>query len=296
MKKILCLLFIMLGFAFATTAQDKIIQTNGETIKCKIVEVGSSEIKYIPVDNLDGPTYTIAKEKVARIEFATGKKENVNGKSNDWKDPELYRTQRKKAIKINFLSPLYGYAEFGFEKSTAVGVSYEASLGIIGAGKNQLLEYNYYAGQTQEVKRDQFGFFATFGYKFSKLPNYIFGMSKMSHIMQGSYVKPVLYVGNYSENVMAYKGNSQYVKEKQSVTFGALQLEAGKQWVFNDIFLLDVYLGLGYGADNKKENGYNPITYNTSDSYSAYNYANARAGRSPGLSFTSGLKMGILIK
>jgi hypothetical protein len=295
MKKIICLLFVVLGFAFTTHAQDKIIQTNGQTIKCKIVEVGSTEIKYIPVDNLDGPSYTIAKEKVARIEFATGKKENVNGKSNDWKDPELYRNQRHKAIKMNFLSPLYGYAEFGFEKSTGVGVSYEASLGIIGAGKNQMLEYNYNAGQPQEIKRNQFGVFATFGYKFSKLPNFIFGMSKMNHILQGSYVKPVLYLGSYSENVMAYKG-TQYVKEKQNVTFGALQLEVGKQWVFSDIFLLDIYWGLGYGADNKKQNYYNPNSYNSSDNYSAYNYANARAGRSPGLSFSGGLKMGILIK
>lgn len=95
---------------------------------------------------------------------------------------------------------------------------------------------------------------------------------------------------------MAYKGNSQYVKERQNVTFGALQIELGKQWVFNDIFLLDVYWGLGYGADNKKENGYNASsTYSTGD-YSAFNYANARTGRSPGLSFSGGIKIGLLIK
>ena len=71
-----------------------------EIIKCKIIEVGTNEIKYIPSDNLTGPSYSIAREKVAKIEFDGGKKEEVNGKSNDWKDPELYRSQLKKAIKL----------------------------------------------------------------------------------------------------------------------------------------------------------------------------------------------------
>jgi hypothetical protein len=76
-----------------------------------------------------------------------------------------------------------------------------------------------------------------------------------------------------------------------------LQLELGKQWVLGETILLDIYSGLGFGFDNKK-NSY--VSFNNNyyrdDNFGAFNYANARAGRTPGLSFTGGLKLGILLK
>jgi hypothetical protein len=105
--------------------------------------------------------------------------------------------------------------------------------------------------------------------------------------MQGAYAKPILYLGNYSENVLVNKVNQQVV-ERQNVTFGALQIELGKQWVFGDKFLLDLYWGFGIGADNKKEDYY----YNEE----AYNYVIQRLGTSPGFALNGGLKIGFLIK
>jgi hypothetical protein len=91
-----------------------------------------------------------------------------------------------------------------------------------------------------------------------------------------------------------WKNNNDYEVGKQNVTFGAIQVEAGKQWVFGNKFLLDFYWGLGYGIDNKKESYVDPYGYY--DDVTAYNYANARLGRSPGLSYTFALKLGLLIK
>jgi hypothetical protein len=72
-----------------------------------------------------------------------------------------------------------------------------------------------------------------------------------------------------------------------------VQLEAGKQWVFSDKILLDIFSGLGYAFDNKKDSyGYDSYYDNTT----AFNYANSRLGRSPGLGFTFGIKVGLLIK
>ena len=70
-----------------------------------------------------------------------------------------------------------------------------------------------------------------------------------------------------------------------------MQIELGKQWVFGDEFLLDTYWGIGYGFDNKKSDG----EY-INDNSAAFNYINARAGRSPGFSLTYGIKVGWLIK
>ena len=115
--------------------------------------------------------------------------------------------------------------------------------------------------------------------------------------MQGTYVKPILYLGHYKENIIISKGTNLYEVGKQNVTFGALQIEIGRQWVLGDKMLLDIYQGLGYGFDNKKDSyQYTNSTIGYYDNLTAFNYANARLGKSPALSYTVGLKLGLLLK
>ncbi|MEP7371756.1 MAG: hypothetical protein ABI675_00110 [Chitinophagaceae bacterium] len=293
MKKIqlsiICLLFSV-SFIFA---QDKIYRQNGKVIEAKIIEVGSGEIKYKEFNNPNGPIYVLESDRIKKIVYENGKEEKF---IDNLKDPERYAGQLKNAIKINFFSPLYGYTEFGFERSTGVGKGFEFSVGFIGLGKSERLDWYY--NQLGSTKRNQGGAFISGGYKFGKLPNFVlFGKTKMSHIMQGTYAKPILYIGHYKENLIEDKGNSNYEVGKQQVTFGALQIEIGKQWVFGDKVVLDFYYGLGYGIDNKKDSfqGYN-TGYDYYENTSAFNYANARVGKSPGLSASFGLKLGLLIK
>ena len=279
-------------------SQDKIYRNNGKIVEAKVLEIGSDEIKYKEFNNPDGPIYILETDKIKKIVFANGTSKDFH---DNLKDPERYAGQLKNAIKLNFLAPLYGYTEIGFERSTGVGRGYEFSLGIIGFGKSETLEYNYTTTQPETVKRGQAGVFISGGYKFGKLPDFIiFGKTKMTHLMQGTYAKPILYFGYYKENQVLEKANSTYEVGKQNVTFGALQIELGHQWVFSDKFLLDLYWGFGYGADNKKDAyQYDPGTgyyYDEYEGTAAFNYANARAGNSPGFSLTFGLKLGWLIK
>jgi hypothetical protein len=263
-------------------AQDKIYRKNGEVLKVKILEVSSTEIKYKIFGDEDGPIYVLEKDRIQKIVYQNGR---VEKPILDIKDPELYADQLKKAIKVNFFSPLSGYLQLGYEKSTGVGKSYELTMAIIGAGKNQTLDF-YNPSDIQ--KRNQFGVAFGAGYKFNKFPDFLFGRTRFTHIMQGAYAKPVFYLGNYGENVVVNKGNGQQVVERQNVTFGALQIELGKQWVFGDRFLLDLYWGFGIGADNKDEQ------HNWNDE--AYNYVIQRLGTSPGFAVNAGLKLGWLIK
>jgi hypothetical protein len=263
-------------------AQDKIYRKNGEVLKVKILEVSSTEIKYKIFGDEDGPIYVLEKDRIQKIVYQNGR---VEKPTLDIKDPELYADQLKKAIKVNFFSPLSGYLQLGYEKSTGVGKSYELTMAIIGAGKNQTLDF-YNPSDIQ--KRNQFGVAFGAGYKFNKFPDFLFGRTRFTHIMQGTYAKPVFYLGNYGENVVVNKGNGQQVVERQNVTFGALQIELGKQWVFGDRFLLDLYWGFGIGADNKDEQ------HNWNDE--AYNYVIQRLGTSPGFAVNAGLKLGWLIK
>lgn len=295
MRKILFTSIAFCCFSLIAQSQDKIYRQNGKIIEAKIVEIGSSEIKYREFSNPSGPIYVLETDRIKKIVYENGKEEKF---VENFKDPERYADQKKKALKLNFLSALYGYTELGFEKSTGVGKSFELSVGVIGAGKAGILEYNYYNSQLGEVKREPFGFFVSGGYKFGKLPDFlIFGKTKATHIMQGTYVKPIAYLGNYSENKIVYKGNNQYEVGRQNVTFGALQLELGRQWVLGESFVLDTYWGVGYGFDNKKPSyEYQYGGYQYYDDYSAYNYVNARGGKSPGVSATFGIKLGWLLK
>lgn len=289
MKKIICLALLILGIQIAANAQDKIFRKNGSIITCKIIEIGTDDIKYVPNDNLTGPTYSIAKDNIKYIVFANGKKESYEV---SWKDHEQYSDQLKHAIKIDFFAPLLGYSQISYEKNVGVGKAYEIGIGIIGLGTSAQL--NYYNTQLHTIKKKQVGAFISAGYKFNKLPEYLFGKTRFTHIMQGSYAKPILYVGNYAENRIAFKGNSNYEVEKQNITFAALQIELGKQWIFADKFLLDGYFGIGYATDNKRSS--NDWDYSTSTDLSAFNYANIRLGKTPSISFTFGVKLGLLIK
>lgn len=285
---ILCCLISLLG-----KSQDKIYRNNGKVIEAKVIEVGASEIKYREFNNPDGPIYILETDKIKKIVYENGKEEKF---VDNLKDPERYAGQLNRVIKLNFLSALYGYSEISFEKSTGVGKGYELSLGVIGAGKSSLLYYNF--NQLGEVKRSPFGLFVSGGFKFSKLPDFLFfGKTRFSHIMQGTYAKPVLYLGHYKENQVQEKASNSFVVGKQSVTFGALQLELGKQWVLGDKFLVNIYTGYGIGFDNKKEGvkylDNSPYYY--FEDYSAFNYVNARGGKSPGFSLTYGIKVGWLL-
>lgn len=291
MKKLIFFLSLLLSFSIVGKSQDKIYRHNGKIVEAKIIEIGSSEVKYREFNNLDGPIYVLETDRIKKIVYENGKVETFE---DNLKDPERYAGQLNKAIKLNFLSALYGFTEIGYEKSTGVGKSFEISLGVIGAGKSVSLDY--YNSQLGEVKRNPFGIFISGGYKFGKLPDFIlFGKSRATHLMQGTYVKPIVYLGHYKENQIVYKSNNTYEVGKQNVTFGAIQIEVGRQWVLGDKLLLDIYQGIGYGFDNKKSSYQDPFSY-YKDDYTAFNYANARAGTSPGFSFTFGIKLGLLLK
>lgn len=293
MSKITFLIICLLFSGVFLFAQDKIYRQNGKIVEAKIIEVSSSEIRYKEYNNPNGPIYVLEADRIKKIVYENGKEEKFE---DNLKDPERYEGQLKKAIKLNFFSPLYGYTEIGFEKSTGVGKGFEISAGFIGLGKSERIDWYY--NQVDNVKKSQSGAFISGGYKFGKLPSFIlFGKTRMSHIMQGTYVKPILYLGYYKENQIVEKGNSTYEVGKQKVTFGALQIELGKQWVFGNKVLLDIYYGLGYGIDNKEDTyQYYNNGYDYYDDATAFNYANARLGKSPGLSASFGLKLGLLLK
>ena len=287
MKKIIPFLLILMSCT-KLLAQDKIYKLKGTVINAKVIEIGIDEVKYKLFDNPDGPIYVVDKSSLNRIEFADGRVEKYK---LSIKDPENYDGQLTKAIKFNFFSPLLGYTQFSFEKSISPLTGYELSAGIIGAGKNEQLGYYNIngIGTLQPYTRDAFGGFIEAGYKFKKLPNFFNRGVRMTHIMQGTYIKPTFTLGYYGDNILNNKTGDPII-EKRHTVFGALILNFGHQWVFGDKFLVDVYYGLGYAFDNTKS-GYDDYYR---DVYNHFIIQKAGSGASLGASF--GLKIGLLIK
>lgn len=287
MKTIISFL-VFIFFTSQLFAQDKIYKLKGQVIKAKVIEVGIDEIKYKLYNDQDGPVYVVEKSALDKIVYADGRTEKYK---ISYKDPENYEGQLRKAIKINFLAPLLGYSQFSFEKSISPLKSYELGIGIIGAGKNYEVDDYYINGTYQPYKRNAFGGFVEAGYKFNKLPNFFNRGVRMTHIMQGSYVKPSAIFGIYGDNALNYKTGDPILERRTNV-FGAIVVNLGHQWVFGDKFLLDLYYGFGYAFDNLNKNYY-------VDDYSGYTYNHfviQKMGQGASLGLSGGIKIGLLIK
>ncbi|MDR0682469.1 MAG: porin family protein [Dysgonamonadaceae bacterium] len=74
MRNIISMLVLALftGTVSLVKAQDIIILTNGNEIKAKVLEIGTTEVKYKKYGNESGPNYYMGKSKIARIRYETG--------------------------------------------------------------------------------------------------------------------------------------------------------------------------------------------------------------------------------
>jgi len=218
---------------------DKIIKRDGETIICEVREVGDDEIKYVLDGFRSNVVFGIDKNKVASIIFDDGRElkfsDSMSGREN-------YSDQKRNAIKINFFSPIMGATTFSYERSLHPGRSIEAGLGIIGLGK----DLDGYKAS---------GVFIKAGYKFIKDPDFYVKGMKYAHILKGAYFKPEIAFSSYKYSNRTYMGSNIVSDPDQSVTMTALILNVGKQWVFSDRFLVDWYVGAGYGFGKNDESG-----------------------------------------
>jgi len=277
--KLILIAFLICTKAFA---QDKIYKKNGDVISVKVLEVGESEIKYKLLNDSNEPIYSIDKDRLKKTVYENGREELYK---TSLKDASLYEDQARNALKFNFLAPLMGYTQLSFERSLKPGRSYELTLGIIGLGKRQKL-YRYYNYDmngnyyTTTKYREAAGVFLGAGYKFLTLPNFIRNGDKYSHILQGWYAKPEIMLGAYSQNNF-----KNQLEEKETVTMGSFIINIGKQWVLGELFLIDLYAGLGYALDNQ---GYEYNNYNG-------NHFALNIDPNSGLGATGGFKIGLLL-
>lgn len=262
----LILLSTVLLLAVAANAQDIIISYSSDTLRCKVKEVGSQEVKYIRSDYPADVLFTMDIDKIQKLVFENGQELTFIAEMNN---PENYLQQNKNALKIDFLAPLTGNTTLAYEYSLKPGKSMEGTLGFIGLGAD-----------TRDI--DPRGLFIKYGIKYIKSPDFYFRNMRYAHILKGAYIKPEIGFSYFTSDNEDYSSRYPYERtgakriENYSVM---LQLVLGKQWVIDDIFLVDFYAGAGYGFGNRDGENY---------------YGYAIISNDVPLSLSAGLKIGIL--
>ena len=281
MKKIVIktLAFTLLFLAVSTAfSQDKIYKKNEEVILCKVIEIGEDVIKYTLEETAD-LAYVLDKAKIEKIVLENGKEMVFQSKMTD---ASLYLGQSKNAFKIGLFSPLTGALNLGYERSIKPGMSLEGSIGLIGLGQD--LDGNNAGGGYLKA-----------GIKFISTPDFELRGMRYSHLLKGFYFRPEVIISVYQRDIETFTYNPilgyfEYSDIRKDVIAGALMLNVGKQWVMSDVFLVDLFVGVGYGLDN-----YNS-TANRSEGYGPYYHYGFVVGEDIPLAGTIGFKVGFLTK
>jgi hypothetical protein len=271
MKKLSIILAILALFVSQSIiAQDIILKKDSTLVKCKIKEIGLDEVKYTLLEYSSDVIMVIDKDDILKVIFENGKEMTFQKAMTN---PENYKGNKKNALKVGFLGPLTGSTSFSYERSLKPGRSIEGTIGIIGMGVDN-------SGQNPG------GVFLKFGYKFNKDPDFYLRGMRYAHILKGGYIKPELGFAAFGIDQWNYDYTSSYYQEyesRETVISTVIQIVMGKQWIFDNAFLVDLYGGVGFGFTTNNSNG-------------GFHYGYVVADESFPIAASVGLKIGFLFK
>jgi len=250
-------------------AQDVIHKLNGEVIKCKVTRVEGEYISFQQPEINPDVTISIPKDKVRKIVYENGDILLLNDDYADsyhssmevgeyvpaatpqkkaHRDP--LRNSKKNAIKMSFFSMISGSLNFSYEHSLAPQKSIEAGLGIIGIGGNfNPVDFFFFIpNKNTDTWNNPRGAFVRLGFKFMRDPNDY----PIPSLLKGSYFKPEISYTFFSSTEKLYIDNPKpgqdiYTMVTSSHNVFAFTMNMGKQWVIEEMFLIDINIGLGYG-------------------------------------------------
>lgn len=281
-------------------AQDQLfLRGKEEAIKVKVIEVGTTEIKYKTWPVVESmPVMVENKDRIRKIILENGT--IMKFAEDEFSNAANYATQRKIAVKLDpFIIPR-GVISIAGEYSLKPGMSAEVGLGYIGIG-------NYENSELWEFDEAN-GFFLRAGVKFINQPSYYMKGMRYAHILKGGYIRPELVFTSYSTS-SSYTGYNYINTPPYSIpvnynaefkfTGGGFFLNFGKQWVFSDVFLVDFFVGPGIAVKKAKyyENGVEqPFDFYDPSVTGLFGYTTItdQPGKAA-ISAQAGLKVGVLI-
>jgi hypothetical protein len=269
-------------------SQDTIYIRGSAYILASIQKITTNEVRYTVSKDSSISSHNLQKHYIKKIVFQDGRTDSFVTKP---KDLLLYHGQVRNALKLNVFSPAFGFLQFTFERSVKPGRSIELNAAIIGLGKNQEINDNWPLRIEYGIPRDAAGASIGLGYKFIKTPDFTNRSIPVPNVLQGLYLKPVVYIGLYEENIVNHKPPGP-IAERRTVAYGSLMIEIGNQWVFGELLTLDLYAGLGLCLDNINHIDHTYSNYSSENQAKHFNVF--RFGKNGG-AFSGGLKLGFLL-
>jgi hypothetical protein len=104
--KNLLLFFLFICSSNIIKAQDTLSTRYGESILVKVIEVGTAEVKYKKLDNLNGPVFSMLKSDLLMIKYE-------NGTSEDYSKEERALIKVKKRHTVRNIGIVYGVLGVG---------------------------------------------------------------------------------------------------------------------------------------------------------------------------------------
>lgn len=260
-------LFLIASSGFA---QDKIFLKNSkEVMEVDLIEIGTTSVRYTTYGDSTSLVFNLEKRLIDKIITEEG---DHYAFADPLTDPAMYEGQAKNALKFGFFNPFLGSLQFSYERSLSPGKSIETTLGLIGLG-------------VDVTDRNVGGATLKFGYKMIKTPDYLIPGMRAKHILNGGYIKPEIIINyfqydGYNYDYMSYTSSTS----RQNSISGAIVLNFGKQWIINK-FLVDLYLGTGFGFASNSDNSYDGLYYGFAGAWDGFPIA-----------FTGGLKIGFVFK
>ena len=234
MKNLLITALFLVFTSIVSAQQDTIFKFTGEIIPCSIKEIGEDRVKYILPEKSNEIVFSTDFKAIRKIVLKNGE---ILFVTPEMEDVGNYESQKKRAIKVNFLSPVFGFFELGYEQSLKPGHSIEGSASLVAPILNQ--------GRDEKVRGANF----RIGMKFLKNPDFYLRGMRYSHILKGSYIRTYLlmsFLNHENTNEVDFFGNT--ISENYATQSFGLSINIGKQVVFDDSFLIDYFAGVGYGV------------------------------------------------
>ncbi|MBP7245773.1 MAG: hypothetical protein KBA99_10790 [Bacteroidia bacterium] len=281
---ILSVLFIL--FACQIKAQDTLIYKNNDKRIVKLLELGIDEIKFRNLEDSSDVTRVIEKAEIKEIRLANHEIIRFN---EDLMDARLSDDDQKKnqAIKLNFFAPLMNHLSFSYERMIKPWVNVEGELGVIGVG---------FANNEEDAS----GFLFRGGLKLIRRPDFQVRGQKLTHVLHGKYFKPEILYNRYSKRITYDPGffsTAPSYTDKLDYSNLSIIMNFGKQYYVKGGFLIDLYFGLGYGAqfvNGKQVKDFNSSIYQSEEDYNDnFPYTHLQGNASFPISFTFGMRFGL---
>lgn len=273
-------------------SEDIIVKKDGSSLKVKVIEMGSNEVKFKLYNTPEGPNMSLSKEEIQSVK--------INGqivyeyKEDPYSISNNSILDKTACVKFNFFSPLSNHLAFGYEWMDKPGFNYEGGFGIIGPGVNGI---NNSVGYGVIAKKPK-GVFLRFGPKFllGNVSDLEVKGGRIAHPLKGRYIKPEIILHTmtteFSTDTSLYQ-TGNYVHTKNNYQSIAFHLIYGRQNIYGNALTVGYYIGIGYGFESKSTTGYAGNNY---WNYDPRRYSHFYFGENFPMTITWGLNIGWLHK